>query len=411
MITPDLIPDEADEWLAASDAHGLDRIFLVAPSSTEERIASTAAATRGFLYAASTMGVTGARDAVGDAAAAARRSAAGRTPTLPIGVGLGVRSRRAGGRGRGVRRRRDRRLGVRRRPSRSGGAAGARALAAELADGVRAAGPVTQQRDRLTASGARAWRPPAPGYGGGVTSDRPGLHPEPAQGVWHLGPIPIRAYALCIIAGIVVAVLLGREAVRRPRRRAGHGHRTSRCSRCRSAWSAAGSTTSPPTGRPTSAPAATRCDALKIWDGGLGIWGAVALGGVGAWIGCRRRGRPAAVLRRRRGARHRRRAGDRPAGQLLQPGALRRPDHAAVGAGDLPPGRPGHGHRRTRSTASRSTTRPIAIVQPTFLYELIWNLLVAALVVWADRRFRLGPRPGVRRLRRGLHARAGSSSS
>ena len=68
VITPDLIPDEADEWLAASDAHGLDRIFLVAPSSTEERIASTAAATRGFLYAASTMGVTGARDAVGDAA-------------------------------------------------------------------------------------------------------------------------------------------------------------------------------------------------------------------------------------------------------------------------------------------------------------------------------------------------------
>ena len=63
VITPDLIPDEADEWLAASEAHGLDRIFLVAPSSTEERIASTAAATRGFLYATSTMGVTGARDA------------------------------------------------------------------------------------------------------------------------------------------------------------------------------------------------------------------------------------------------------------------------------------------------------------------------------------------------------------
>ncbi|OLT22245.1 tryptophan synthase subunit alpha [Pseudonocardia sp. CNS-139] len=58
MITPDLVPEEAGDWLAASDAYGLDRTFLVAPSSSEERIASTAAATRGFLYATSTMGVT-----------------------------------------------------------------------------------------------------------------------------------------------------------------------------------------------------------------------------------------------------------------------------------------------------------------------------------------------------------------
>ncbi|HET6290799.1 MAG TPA: tryptophan synthase subunit alpha, partial [Amycolatopsis sp.] len=70
LITPDLIPDEADEWLAASNAHGLDRIFLVAPSSSEARIASTAAASRGFLYATSTMGVTGARDVVAAAAPA-----------------------------------------------------------------------------------------------------------------------------------------------------------------------------------------------------------------------------------------------------------------------------------------------------------------------------------------------------
>src|SRR4029078_12597573 len=63
MITPDLIPDEADEWLAISDARDLDRIFLVAPSSTPERLAATVQASRGFVYAASTMGVTGARDA------------------------------------------------------------------------------------------------------------------------------------------------------------------------------------------------------------------------------------------------------------------------------------------------------------------------------------------------------------
>jgi tryptophan synthase alpha chain len=91
VITPDLIPDEADEWLAASDQHRLDRIFLVAPSSSEERIAATAAASRGFLYATSTMGVTGARDSVG---AAAPQIVARCRPhtTLPIGVGLGVRS-------------------------------------------------------------------------------------------------------------------------------------------------------------------------------------------------------------------------------------------------------------------------------------------------------------------------------
>ena len=56
MITPDLIPDEADAWLAAAEAHDLDRIFLVAPSSTPERLARTVAASRGFVYAASTMG-------------------------------------------------------------------------------------------------------------------------------------------------------------------------------------------------------------------------------------------------------------------------------------------------------------------------------------------------------------------
>lgn len=92
LITPDLIPDEAQQWLAASDEHGLDRIFLVAPSSTPERLANTVAASRGFVYAASTMGVTGARDAVSNAAPdlVARVKAVSDTP---VGVGLGVRSR------------------------------------------------------------------------------------------------------------------------------------------------------------------------------------------------------------------------------------------------------------------------------------------------------------------------------
>jgi len=91
IITPDLVPDEAADWMAASRAHGLDRIFLVAPSSTEERIAMTAAASSGFLYATSVMGVTGARDAVGSAAPELVRRVRAHTD-LPVGVGLGVKS-------------------------------------------------------------------------------------------------------------------------------------------------------------------------------------------------------------------------------------------------------------------------------------------------------------------------------
>ncbi|MEU0496288.1 tryptophan synthase subunit alpha [Mycobacterium sp. NPDC006124] len=92
LITPDLIPDEAEEWVEVSDAHGLDRIFLVAPSSTPERLAATTSVSRGFVYAASTMGVTGARDAVSDAAPELVRRVR-EVSDIPVGVGLGVRSR------------------------------------------------------------------------------------------------------------------------------------------------------------------------------------------------------------------------------------------------------------------------------------------------------------------------------
>jgi tryptophan synthase alpha chain len=92
MITPDLIPEEAAEWIAASETHNLDRIFLVAPSSTPQRLADTVAASRGFVYAASTMGVTGARDAVSQAAPELVRRIKG-VSDIPVGVGLGVRSR------------------------------------------------------------------------------------------------------------------------------------------------------------------------------------------------------------------------------------------------------------------------------------------------------------------------------
>lgn len=89
LITPDLIPDEAAEWMAASDKYGLDRVFLVAPSSTPERMQRTVDASRGFVYAVSIMGVTGARTSVSTAAkdvvAAAHAAGAER-----VCVGLGV---------------------------------------------------------------------------------------------------------------------------------------------------------------------------------------------------------------------------------------------------------------------------------------------------------------------------------
>jgi tryptophan synthase alpha chain len=89
-ITPDLVPDEAAPWVAATDQHALDRVFLVAPSSTDARLASTVAACRGFVYAASTMGVTGTRDQVGEAAQLLVTRVRAVAPDFPVCVGLGV---------------------------------------------------------------------------------------------------------------------------------------------------------------------------------------------------------------------------------------------------------------------------------------------------------------------------------
>jgi tryptophan synthase alpha chain len=88
-ILPDLIPEEADDWLAAAEAHSLDRVFLVAQTSTPERITLTTSVCRGFVYAASLMGVTGTRDAVsGNAEGLVERTR--RATELPVCVGLGV---------------------------------------------------------------------------------------------------------------------------------------------------------------------------------------------------------------------------------------------------------------------------------------------------------------------------------
>ena len=96
IITPDLIPDEAADWMAAADEYGLDRIFLAAPSSTPERIAKIVAASRGFVYAASTMGVTGVRSSVDDHARdlVSRLREAG-APHVCVGLGVSTRDQAA----------------------------------------------------------------------------------------------------------------------------------------------------------------------------------------------------------------------------------------------------------------------------------------------------------------------------
>lgn len=94
LITPDLTPDSGPEWIAAADDHDLDKVFLVAPSSTDERIAMTTAACRGFVYATAVMGVTGARattsDLAGPLVARTKAAVLSAGADLPVGVGLGV---------------------------------------------------------------------------------------------------------------------------------------------------------------------------------------------------------------------------------------------------------------------------------------------------------------------------------
>ena len=212
--------------------------------------------------------------------------------------------------------------------------------------------------------------------------------PSPDRGVWMLGPVPIRAYALCIIAGIVVAVLWGE---RRFVARGGEpgtvtdvavfavpfGLVGGRLYHVLTDWQ----TYFGPGGNPV--------DALRIWNGGLGIWGAVALGAVGAWIGCRRRGVPLPFF------------ADAVAPCIVTAQAIGRlgnwfNQELYGGPTTLPWGL--EIYRRVDPATGRPDAlngiavdpTPVAIVHPTFLYELLWNLAVAVLVVWADRRFRLG---------------------
>lgn len=105
LITPDLTPGEGADWIAASDRHGLDRVFLVAQSSTPERLRFTANATRGFVYAVSIMGVTGARSEVGvhaEGLVADTRAAGAVNVCVGLGVSTSVQAAEVGGYADGV---------------------------------------------------------------------------------------------------------------------------------------------------------------------------------------------------------------------------------------------------------------------------------------------------------------------
>ena len=200
--------------------------------------------------------------------------------------------------------------------------------------------------------------------------------PSPERGVWALGPVPIRAYALCILAGILVAVWVGE---RRWVARGGAPGTVGDVAVWAVPFGVLGGRLYHVLSSPDAyfGPGGDPLAALAVWRGGLGIWGAIALGGVGAWIGCRRRGVPLP-----------------PFGDAVAPGvALAQ----AIGR---------FGNWFNQELYGRPTDLPWALeidpahrppgleqvgtYHPAFLYEALWDVAVAALVVWADRRFRLG---------------------
>ena len=141
LITPDLVPDEGADWVAASEAHALDRVFLVAPSSTDARLRSTVSACRGWVYAASTMGVTGIRAQVSDGAqelVARTRAAGAERVCVGLGVSSGDQAATVAGYADGVI------VGTAFARALHDGVGAVRALAEELADGVRRGRPALE---------------------------------------------------------------------------------------------------------------------------------------------------------------------------------------------------------------------------------------------------------------------------
>ncbi len=200
--------------------------------------------------------------------------------------------------------------------------------------------------------------------------------PSPDQGVWYLGSIPLRAYALCIIAGVLVAVWLGE---RRWIARGGRPGQIGDMAIWAVPFGVVGGRlyhVATDNGR-YFGEGKSAISALYVWQGGLGIWGAIALGGVGAYLYARSHGLLFA-----------------PIADALAPGLL---VAQAIGRWGNWFNQELFGKPLDRFWALEidQAHRPdgygeYATFHPTFLYECLWNLGAAGLVVWADRRFKLG---------------------
>ncbi|WP_066588069.1 prolipoprotein diacylglyceryl transferase [Cellulomonas timonensis] len=204
----------------------------------------------------------------------------------------------------------------------------------------------------------------------------PAAIPSPSVAVWHLGPFPLRAYALAILAGIVVAVLMTQ---RRWVARGGNPDDVLEIAFWAVPFGIIGGRIYHVFSSPDQyfGKGGDPWSAFAIWEGGLGIWGAVAFGAVGAWIGCRRQGVRLASF-----------------ADAVAPGLL-----VAQAIGRL-------GNWFNQELFGSATTLPWGLriddahlplgyesgtlFHPTFLYELLWNLAGAALLIWLDRRYRLG---------------------
>jgi len=199
--------------------------------------------------------------------------------------------------------------------------------------------------------------------------------PSPSEGVWHLGPLPLRAYALGIILGVLAAIWIGE---RRFQARGGRAGMIGDVAIWAVPFGIVGGRIYHVATDPELYFADGRhpVEALKIWNGGLGIWGAIGFGALGAWIACRRHGVSFSSVM-----------------DAVAPGLL-----VAQAIGRL-------GNYFNQELFGKPTTKPwgleidvahrpdgytqFATFHPTFLYELLWNLAAAALIIVIDRRVRL----------------------
>ena len=206
-----------------------------------------------------------------------------------------------------------------------------------------------------------------------------GFIPSPSSGVIHLGPLTIHLYGLTLLVAILACVWL---TTIRWKRAGGDSDLVIRVTVWGVAFGVIGARLYHDLTSWNEVPTPKWKGIFEVWHGGLGVWGGILLGTIAGVIVVRRAGRQRHGVHGRRRARAPARAGDRPDRQLVEPGALRQADVAAVGPEDRPraPGEP----------AGASTSGAKAY-HPTFLYELIWDLVGVVLLLWLDRRYKFRP--------------------